>query len=302
MAMATVKLPVVELPDGSLEEKVLYLTDLIQQYKKNLEYFLNNLDDDNILNIDSAIIRNLKSIDIEAQNVLITKGGDARVVFDESTIAMQKYEGGEWVNKLYFDSIAGKYIFDGTLTTTTLEAVNAVVYQLVTMTFTAEKGYIAELTVDSLDTSYKLQNYLASDTSDVNYIKIQNQNFDFITAHYDGGGTTQAVDRFSRPLYWTDGTHTAVSIDETAYPAMIYVYDELTKLHFGFDESNPKVPFMQFGAGDGVLPLSSKAFIKKTQTGIIIEYYKSNTAEKISLELCDAGILFNGEPLRATFA
>lgn len=300
--MATVKLPVVELPEGSLEDKVLYLTDLIQQYKKNLEYFLNNLDDDNILNIDSAIIRNLKAVDIEAQNVLITEGGTARVVLNETTIAMQKWEGGQWVNKVYFDSDAGKYIFDGTLTATTLEAINATVVYMVTQSFTAEKGYIAELTVDSLETSTKLQNYLASDTSDVNYIKIQDQNFDFITAHYEGGGTTQATDRKGHPLYWTDNTKTLTTTDVTPYPARMYVYDELTKLHFGFDESNPKIPFMQFGAGDGVLPLSSKAFIKKTQTGVIIEYYKSNTAEKISLELCDTGILFNGQPLRATFA
>ncbi|HOQ08411.1 MAG TPA: hypothetical protein PLP87_11510, partial [Clostridiales bacterium] len=42
-----------------------------------------------------------------------------------------------------------------------LEAVNIITQTLITQTLYAEKGYIAELTVDQLDTSQKVQNYLA---------------------------------------------------------------------------------------------------------------------------------------------
>jgi len=47
--MATVKLPDVQLPDAGLKEQIAYLTDIVQQYKKNLEYYINNLDGSNII-------------------------------------------------------------------------------------------------------------------------------------------------------------------------------------------------------------------------------------------------------------
>ena len=52
----------------------------------------------------------------------------------------------------------------------------------VTNVLAADKAYIAELTVDQLETSDKVKRYLASDTGDVDYIKIKDQYVHFITA------------------------------------------------------------------------------------------------------------------------
>jgi len=43
------------------DKQIMHLRDVIMIYRKELEYLLNNLDDDNILSIDAAKIRNLKA-------------------------------------------------------------------------------------------------------------------------------------------------------------------------------------------------------------------------------------------------
>lgn len=43
------------------DKQIKHLRDVIMIYRKELEYLLNNLDDDNILSIDAAKIRNLKA-------------------------------------------------------------------------------------------------------------------------------------------------------------------------------------------------------------------------------------------------
>ena len=77
---------------------------------------------------------------------------------------------------------------------------------LITQTLYAEKGYIAELTVDQLDTSQKVRNYLDGNLDDDNYIKIYDQYIEFRTGSvkYNESGeplTEQATDRFGKALY-----------------------------------------------------------------------------------------------------
>lgn len=293
--MATVKLPVVELPEGSNEDKILYLTDLIQQYKKNLEYFLNNLDDDNILNIDSAIIRNLKSIDIEAQNILVTKGGDARVVFTESTISMQAWEGGEWVDKIYFDSVAGKYVFNGELESTYI----TVLTSLVTEVLFADQGTIAELTVDRLQTHDKIQRYLNNDQSDVHWINIQDQYIEFVTSQDCTGSYENVYSRHGEQMFWKDGTHTHVTTENTGLPVRQFEYDkELVKLSIMFEsDGSNQVPMIALGAGTGISgDKDGRGFIYKDDGGLYIEYHTygsgstPNDGDVYRLGLSEAGI------------
>jgi len=174
-----------------------------------------------------------------------------------------------------------------------LFAQNVVTNTMVTQTLSADKGYIAELTVDQLDTSDKVRNYLNSDTSDVNYIRIYDQYIEFITATTDGLETEQLTDRNGDLVYWKDANKDVISYEDTGIPVIVYVYEELTKMSIKFEtdpESGYYNPVLQLGAGDGVLPNSSKGKIYKDTTGIRLEYYKSETAEKVGFYLTDNGV------------
>lgn len=221
----------------------------------------------------------------------------ARSVFNADIFAMQTGDGqGNWTNKLYFDPATGKYVFDGTLSATMIEALEAefnVTVSNVTITnvLAAETGYIAQLTVDSVETSTKVQNYLAEDISDVNYIKIFEQYIQFITASTDGSDDVQARGRNGELLYWKNEDKEAVVLDETDWPVMIYVYNEQIKAEFGFENTDGVyVPKITLGLGDGVTSNSAKAEIYKGQTGLEINYYRSNTGELRQIKLTDDGI------------
>ena len=85
----------------------------------------------------------------------------------------------------------------------------------ITQTLAAETAYIAQLTVDQLETSTKVQNYLNEDTADVNYIKIFEQYIQFITASTDGSETEQVKDRHNNDLYWIDDTFKGTTTNVT---------------------------------------------------------------------------------------
>lgn len=271
--MPVAKLPAVQVPDGSLEDKVSYLTDLIAQYKKNLEYYINNIDMENIPHFSKAIIDNLKSISIEAENLLITDGDEARVYFDGNTITMQVFEDGEWVNKVYFDTATGQYIFDGVLSADVINALNA----LITPTIYADKAYIAEILVDQLETSDKIERYKNSDTSMMSFIRIRGRDIDLIEANtLDGYPTEQQKNIKGEPLYWTDETETIPTTDETEYPVTVYQYTENAKMQLFFeldDLTGYYVPRMAWGIGYGQEdPNRGKGFIHKDETGFIFEF------------------------------
>ena len=54
------------------------------------------------------------------------------------------------------------------------------------------------------------------------------------------------------------------------------------------------MPKITLGLGDGVTPNSAKAEIYKGQTGLEINYYKSNTGELRQIKLSDDGVFING--------
>lgn len=226
----------------------------------------------------------------------------ARGVFNSDIFALQTGDGtGEnWINKLYFDTVAGKYVFDGTLSATVIEALEAqlditISNTVITQTLAAETGTIAQLTVDSLETSTKVQNYLNNNTADVNYIKIFEQYIQFITASTDGLTDIQVTDRNGTLLYWTDDTYAGTTLTETDYPVMIFVYEEFVKAEFTFESDGTNyVPKIILGIGDGVTGQSAKAEIYKSTTGLELNYYKSNTGELRQVKLDDDGVTING--------
>ena len=156
-------------------------------------------------------------------------------------------------------------------------------------------GDIAELTVDRLLTADKIGRYQDYDTSDINYVWIQDQYIKFMTGTTEGA-PIHHVNRNGEHLYWYDTAHTGMSTTPTAYPVMVYEYAELCKAEISFimDASTGYyTPKIVLGAGDGVKDSSAKAVIYKGQTGLDVSYFASNTAERRRMLLSDDGIYFD---------
>lgn len=108
----------------------------------------------------------------------------ARSYFRADEMKFQSGDGSgtNWKDRLYFeydsDTDETILVLDGKLSATMITALSAII----TPNLYAEKATISELTVDRLDTSVKVQNFLRGDKADVNYIKIRGQVIQFITA------------------------------------------------------------------------------------------------------------------------
>lgn len=190
----------------------------------------------------------------------------------------------------YIEQIFAEYI-----TTNVIEAST-----LITNVFTANKGYVSELTVDILDSSDKVRNYKNGDKSPVGYIKIYDQHLDFIDAQYVGdiGGVAQREqtrDRKGELVYWLDATMSGITMDVTEWPVWQYKYNELVKLQIfhEFDSTtgyyNPKIVL---GAGSGV-GNNAKGFMYKGATGLYIDYLHSVTGALRRIMLTDDGVDFS---------
>lgn len=200
----------------------------------------------------------------------------ARAIFNSDTLALQALKDGVLTNSVYFDAALGKFVFDGELSATIINALSA----LISPSVYAQKATIAEITVDELDTSDKVNNYLNSDVSDDNFQRIYDQFHEFITAAVtdEGAGHTQATDRDGKLLYWLDENHEAASTTETAYPVYIYNYSETAKLKIGFEtepESGQYMPMIELGAGIGD-GNKGKGFLYKGVSGLYLDYYNNN--------------------------
>lgn len=202
-----------------------------------------------------------------------------RALFNSEKFTMDAKIDGIWKQRIYFDPIKGDYVFDGAL------GADAVF----TDSLYAEQGDIAELTVDRLSTSRRVRKYILEDTSDDNYIQIQDNHQRFITgtAKTDELNPTiylteQATNRYGEGLYWQrepvshnaqgypldeDGQQIYATTEQTNWPVMVYQYDELVKAEFAFEEeSGTYVPVLTLGAGDengytkGILHKSADGF------------------------------------------
>lgn len=180
---------------------------------------------------------------------------------------------------------------------------------VITNNLYAEYGDISELTVDRLLTLNKVEKYWASDTSEANYIKMQDQTYKAITGTTDGS-TTQLTDRYGALMYWkgavTASTYKTVgmSTTPTAYPVTVYDYTELVKMTIGhvYDSvSGYWLPQIILGAGDGATALSGKTVITKITDGIEFNYYARTTGDLRQIKLGDDGITMtpsaDGDPV-----
>lgn len=142
----------------------------------------------------------------------------------------------------------------------------------------ATLGDIARLKVDSLSTSRRIPMYLAKDTSDDNYIDIQEQHITLRRAWTDGS-TEQAKDDFGALIYWeqdisnatlgsdgypyVDGARVFITTEETDWPVTVYKYQSGDRLKLFFDENNNFGPKMIWGEGDGTSSGKGRGYIEK---------------------------------------
>lgn len=171
---------------------------------------------DSVVNLDKAYY----GVTVSEENGLTIKRSDgtSEALFNSDTFAMRALIDGIMQDRLYFDTQKGDYIFNGAL------GADAAF----TDSLYAETGDVAELTVDRLSTSRRIRKYILQDTSDDNYILIQDQYLRFITGTpstlsvllteswlpllTEGGeqllatsatyATVQARNRYGELLYW----------------------------------------------------------------------------------------------------
>lgn len=168
----------------------------------------------------------------------------------------------------------------------------------------ADTGDIAELTVDELRTSRRVQKYILSDTSDDNYIHIKGQYNRLITASVSSTTPVQATNRHGQGLYWGaqpvshtvdgypldgDGNRIYASTEVTSWPVYIYQYTELTKASLAFEqESGTYVPMLIMGAGDN--NGRTKGILHKAADGFDISFTDSQ-GENQGIKMNSAGYM-----------
>ena len=139
----------------------------------------------------------------------------------------------------------------------------------------ADYGAVADLTVDELRTDYqKAARYLAGNTAALDYLYIHDEQIDFLTGTVKTADDTPLTEQLchrGRYFWWKDASMTQMtSLEQTAWPVMVYQYDELLKGTFRFEDYTPggvttKVPVLTLGAGTGNVldPQRGKGFLRK---------------------------------------
>jgi len=175
---------------------------------------------------------------------------------------------------------------------------------LVTQTLYAEKGYIAELTVDQLDTSDKVQRYLLdpSDplrTAPVYYVKVFDQYVQHIEAIIeDEPATTEQVTLRDGTtlLYWSPNElgvidHKGTTTTANDYPVTIWHYTEYIKMESTFkDIEGTTIPMTQYGVGTGTGDNGKGYAYKDALNAMHVGVYHSTTGDPIEIALDNDGL------------
>jgi hypothetical protein len=233
--------------------------------------------------------------------------GSTKLILNSDILSWKVKVLGEMIDRLYFDAVAGDLKYNGKFGVDAIEALKAEIDIVVSNTtitniLSAQTANIAELTVDRIETSDKVQRYdqATVDKTDVEYWRGQDQFIQFLTAEYIGdvGGVVQTenvYDRFGNQLFWLDEEHSGITDDGVKYPnypVKQLAYDELVKLEIAFEEIDGiKQPYLAMGAGFGSTqyPERGKFFIKKDATGGILQYIKAD-GTVVQIKLGENGI------------
>jgi len=210
------------------------------------------------------------------------------------------------VDTAYINTLIADYIEANTIVSNTI----------ITNTLTAQKGYIAELTVDEIDTSDMVIRYLLPSTdplrlAPIGYWRGRDQFIEFFDAQIPDPldvDEIQVTGRTGAPLYWLDAESigTGITETETAYPVMRFVYNgpdgigfvKLSIFHRYDDETGYYNPLIKLGAGNGVGD-NATATIEKQTDGLYLTYIATGAGsvaagESVSIGLTNDGLILNG--------
>lgn len=233
--------------------------------------------------------------------------GLSEALFNSDVFSMRAKVDDTMTDILYFDALLRNFVFNGIL------GADAIL----TDSIYAKTGDIAELTVDRLSTSKKVRLYNLQNTSDDNFLEIQDNYQRLITGTviFENGVplTEQATNRHGQGLYWQrepvsinaqgypldeNGVQIYASTEATDWPVTVYQYTELTKAELAFkDESGTYIPQLIMGAGDN--NGYSKGYLWKDATGLLLEYINSS-GDSVSVVLGDDGYVDIYQLRRAT--
>ena len=168
----------------------------------------------------------------------------------------------------------------------------------------AVRGDIADLTVNRLSTSRRVVRYLARDLTDDDYIRIEGERIEFVTAHTEGE-TEQATIPGGLPIYWEadisdasigsdgypyiDGQRIFTTTAETPWKVWVYKYTELVKRSTHFTPIDGITSVIEtFGAGNAAG--NNIGHIVKDAEGLKF-MYRDNTGKDVGIMMSVSGFL-----------
>lgn len=165
-------------------------------------------------------------------------------------------------------------------------------------------GEIADLSVNRLSTSRRVVKYLAGDTTDDNFIRVEGQSLEFV-AGIAQSTTEQAKNPNGELIYWeadpagasigadgypyANGERIFTTTKQTSWPVMVYQYEEQVKRAISFQSDGQYYyPVDVFGAGDN--NGKQRGYLVKRQNSLELTY-ETSTGKQLGLAALDEGYL-----------
>lgn len=165
-------------------------------------------------------------------------------------------------------------------------------------------GEIADLSVNRLSTSRRVVKYLAKDTTDDNFIRVEGQSLEFV-AGIAQSTTEQAKNPNGELIYWeadpagasigsdgypyANGERIFTTTKQTNWPVMVYQYEEQVKRAISFtSDGKYYYPVDIFGAGDN--NGKQRGYLVKRQNSLELTY-ETSTGKQLGLAARDEGYL-----------
>lgn len=165
-------------------------------------------------------------------------------------------------------------------------------------------GEIADLSVNRLSTSRRVVKYLAGDTTDDNFIRVEGQSLEFV-AGIAKSTTEQAKNPNGELIYWeadpagasigsdgypyANGERIFTTTKQTSWPVMVYQYEEQVKRAISFQSDGQYYyPVDVFGAGDN--NGKQRGYLVKRQNSLELTY-ETSTGKQLGLAARDDGYM-----------
>lgn len=165
-------------------------------------------------------------------------------------------------------------------------------------------GEIADLSVNRLSTSRRVVKYLAKDTTDDNFIRVEGQSLEFV-AGIAKSTTEQAKNPNGELIYWeadpagasigadgypyANGERIFTTTKQTSWPVMVYQYEEQVKRAISFESDGQYYyPVDVFGAGDN--NGKQRGYLVKRQNSLELTY-ETSLGKLLGLAARDEGYL-----------